>query len=104
MPPDPIVVTYADVESHWTQGRRSIYRYRRLRVASIDAWGSCFYSPMLDASRDVRVWVARILELKLTGLYEGQAKIWIEENSPIWIPTSEDNESIRTLDNPRPAR
>lgn len=50
------------------------------------------------------MWVARILELKLTGLYDGQAKVWIEENSPIWIPTSADYVSIRSLDNLRPAR
>lgn len=104
MPPEPIVVTFSDVESSWTPGRRSIWRYRRIRVMSLDAWGSVVYSPVLDSSRDARVWVARILELKLTGLYEGQAKVWIEENSPIWIPLSEDNESIRSLDNPLPVR
>jgi len=104
MPPDPIVVTFSDIESNWTAGRRSIYRYRRVRISSLDAWGAVFYSPVLDSSRDARVWIARVLELKLTGLYEGQAKAWIEENTPIWIPTSEDAESVRALTNPRPAR
>lgn len=104
MPPEPIVVTFRDVESTWVLGRRSVYRYRRIRIMSIDGWGSVFYGPLLDSSRDARVWVARILELKLAGLHEGQAKAWVEENSPIWIPSSVDNESVRSLDNPRPAR
>lgn len=104
MPPDPILVVFTDIESSWTAGNHSIYRYRRLRISSLDAWGSCFYSPMLDSSRDARIWIARILELKLTGLWDVQAKAWIEENSPIWIPTSDEADSVRTLTNPRPAR
>lgn len=104
MSPDPIVVHFTDIESTWHAGRHSVYRYRRLRVISIDAWGTVVYSPLLDSSRDVRVWAARILELKLTGLYDAQARGWIEENSPIWIPMNPDEASIKTLANPRPPR
>ena len=50
----------------------------------------------------MRAYIARILELKLTGLHEGAAVAWLEENSPVWIPTSEDHESIATLANPLP--
>ena len=66
-------------------------------------WGVVVYSQVLEHSRDVPVYVARILELKLTGLYEGAAKIWIAENTPIWIPSAEDDRSIATLANPLPA-
>ena len=102
MPPEPIIVTPNDVERVGHPGRHSIYRYRRIRIASIDAWGVVVYSHVLELSRDAPVYIARILELKLTGLYEGAAKAWIAENTPIWIPTAEDDRSIATLANPRP--
>jgi|GEM_PF-3424116 len=103
MPPEPIIVTPDDIERVGHSGRRSIYRYRRIRIASIDAWGSVVYSPVIERSRDAPTYIARILELKLTGMYEGAAKAWVAENSPIWIPTSDDDASIATLANPVPA-
>lgn len=103
MPPDPILVTPNDIERSGTRGRHSIYLYRRIRILSIDAWGSVIYSPVIEHSRDPQVYIARILELKLTGMFEGTARLWVEENSPIWIPSADDDASIATLANPIPA-
>lgn len=103
MPPDQIIVRPDDIERTGHPGRHSIYLYRRFRIASIDAWGVAVYSPVLERSRDVPIYIARILELKLTGLYEGSARAWIAENQPIWIPSSQEDQSIATLANPLPA-
>lgn len=102
MPPETIIVTFEEIERRGRPGRYSVYWYRRFRVESIDGWGVAVYSPVIERSRDVRAYIARILELKLTGLHEGAAVAWLEENSPVWIPTSEDHESIATLANPLP--
>lgn len=102
MPPDPIIVTADDIERVGHPGRHSIYRYRRVRIVSIDAWCRVMYSPIIERSREPEIWIARVLELKLTGMHEGTAKAWLAENDPVWIPSSEDDRSIATLANPRP--
>lgn len=102
MPPEPIIVTPEDIERTGHAGRHSIYRYRRFRIMTLDAWGVVVYSQILEYSRDVPTYVARVLELKLLGLHEGAARIWIAENTPIWIPSGEDDASIATLANPLP--
>lgn len=103
MPPEPIPVTPDDVERFGRPGKHSIYWYRRIRILSIEAWGFVVYSPVVERGRDARVYIARVLELKLAGMYEGPARTWVEEqNQGIWIPSAEDDRSIATLTNPLP--
>lgn len=105
MAPEKIIVTPDDVERDGRPGRHSPYWYRRIRILSIEAWGLVVYSPVIERGRDARVYIAKILELKLTGMYEGAARAWVEEQDRgIWIPCSEDDRSIATLANPVPAK
>lgn len=102
MPPEPIIVTPEEIERFGRPGKYSPFWYRRFRIVQIEAWGLAKYSPVVEHGRDARVYIARILELKLTGMYEGPARIWIEENKPVWIPSADDDPSIATLANPIP--
>lgn len=84
-----VAVSPNDIESRGTQGKRSPWVFRRIRIAPpVDAWGVVRYTPDLEASvRDMRGYIAGYLISLIEQLdTTDYLREWLARESPVEVP------------------